>query len=166
VALASRPRGGDWLEDEIAGWQQAGVARVFSLLTADEERDLDLTNEAAEVKARGMKFTSLPVPDRGVPNSESELAAALEEVDADLMSGRNVVIHCRQGIGRSGLATACLLVTKGLDSKSAVERISAARGVKVPETADQLHWIEHYAALLASPQMIPAAENHGVRFRS
>src|ERR1700685_3768118 len=92
LALASRPRGGDWLEDEIASWQRAGIARVFSLLTADEEQDLDLTKEAVEVNARGMKFTPLPIPDRGIPNSESELAAALDEVDADLLSGKNVVV--------------------------------------------------------------------------
>jgi protein-tyrosine phosphatase len=164
--LASRPRGGDWLEDEIAGWQQAGIARVFSLLTADEEQDLDLTREAAEVKARGMKFTSLPVPDRGVPNSESELTAALEEVDADLMSGRNAVVHCRQGIGRSGLLAACLLVTKGFDPKGAVDRVSTARGVTVPETVEQSRWIDHYAALIASPRMTLATENQGVRSRS
>jgi len=166
LALASRPRGGDWLEDEIASWQRAGIARVFSLLTADEEQDLDLTREAAEVKARGMKFTSLPIPDRGVPNSESELTAALDEVDADLLSARNVVVHCRQGIGRSGLLAACLLVSKGSDPKSAVEKISAARGVPVPETAEQRRWIDHYAAVLASPRMISAAENHGGRSRS
>ncbi len=164
--MASRPRGGDWLEDEIAGWQQAGIARVLSLLTADEEQDLDLTKEAADVRARGMKFTSLPVPDRGVPNSESELAAVLDEVDADLVSGRNVVVHCRQGIGRSGLLAACLLITKGLEPKGALERISAARGVTVPETVEQSRWVNHYAAILASPRMISATENHGVRSRS
>ena len=42
LALAARPRGGDWLEDEMAAWKQSGVDTVFSLLTAAEEHDLDI----------------------------------------------------------------------------------------------------------------------------
>jgi len=44
LALAARPRGGDWLEDEIAAWRKAGADTVLSLLTPDEEQDLDLKN--------------------------------------------------------------------------------------------------------------------------
>ncbi len=44
--MAARPRGGDWLEDEIARWNRQGAGAVLSLLTPDEERDLDLENEA------------------------------------------------------------------------------------------------------------------------
>jgi protein-tyrosine phosphatase len=149
LALAARPRGGDWLEDEMAEWRRAGVDTVLSLLTPEEELDLDLKIEAREVTARGMKFASLPIPDRQVPNSEAEVSAALDRLDADLAAGKNVVIHCRQGIGRTGLVAACLLVTKGMNPEAAVKRLSAARGVPVPETAEQRRWIDHYAAVLA-----------------
>lgn len=30
LALAPRPRGGDWLEDELACWRQEGVDEVVS----------------------------------------------------------------------------------------------------------------------------------------
>jgi protein-tyrosine phosphatase len=166
LALAARPRGGDWLEDEIASWRRAGIGTVLSLLTTDEEQDLDLSREAGAVRAQGITFKSLPIPDRGVPSSETEVAAALETIDADLASGKNVVVHCRQGIGRSGLLAACLLITKGIDPKKAVETVSAARGIDVPETAEQCSWIDHYAAILASPPMNFAAQNHGLRSRS
>jgi protein-tyrosine phosphatase len=149
LAMAARPRGGDWLDDEMSEWRRAGIDTVVSLLTAEEEQDLDLKNEAREVKARGMKFISLPIPDRQVPRSESEVAAALEKLDADLSSRKNVVVHCRQGIGRTGLVGACLLVTKGLSPGAAVESVSAARGLQVPETDEQRRWIDHYAAVLA-----------------
>lgn len=150
LAVASRPRGGDWLEDEIASWRRAGIDTVLSLLTSDEEQSLDLNSEAGAVKARGMDFMSLPIPDRQVPGSETEVAAVLERLNANLSSGRNVVVHCRQGVGRSGLVAACLLVTKGLDPRTAVESVGAARGVAVPETAEQRRWIDHYAAIMAS----------------
>jgi protein-tyrosine phosphatase len=152
LALASRPRGGDWLDDEMASWRRAGIDTVLSLLTPEEEQDLDLKREAHEAKAQGMQFASLPIPDRQVPSSESEVSATLDRVEADLSAGRNVVIHCRQGIGRTGLIAACLLVTRGASPGSAVDALSAARGIQVPETSDQRHWIDHYAAVFAHPK--------------
>lgn len=149
LALASRPRGGDWLDDEMAGWRGSGLDTVLSLLTSEEERTLDLTDEAKQVKAQGMEFLSLPIPDREVPSSQARVAATLDQLNVHLSSGKNVVIHCRQGIGRSGLVAACLLVTSGLDPVSAVQKVSDARGVPVPETQDQRRWIDHYAAVLA-----------------
>lgn len=152
LAMASRPRGGDWLEDEMAAWRQAGIDTVLSLLTPEEARDLDLKREPQEVRTQGMKFASLPIPDREVPNSESEVSAALDRLDADLAAGRNVVIHCRQGIGRTGLVAACLLIAKGLTPEVAVKTLSAARGNQVPETTEQRRWIDHYAAVLAGTE--------------
>ena len=149
LAVAARPRGGDWLADEVAGWRDAGVSTVLSLLTPDEERELALKEEAREVQRAGMKFVSLPIEDRQTPRSEPEVVVALEKLDTDLAAGKNVVIHCRQGIGRSGLVAACMLISKGLSSGAAVETVSAARGVSIPETPDQRHWIDHYAATLA-----------------
>lgn len=148
--VAARPRGGDWLQDEVASWRRTGIDTVLSLLTPEEEKDLHLSDEAGEVKVGGIEFMSFPIPDRQVPSSEAKLAASLEEVDADLSHGKNVVIHCRQGIGRSGLVAACLLVKKGLDPSTAVETLSVARGIPVPETAEQRQWIDRYAAVLAS----------------
>jgi hypothetical protein len=72
----------------MAEWRRAGVDTVLSLLTPEEELDLDLKSEAREVAARGMKFASLPIPDRQVPNSEAEVSAALDQLDADLGAGR------------------------------------------------------------------------------
>ncbi len=150
LALAARPRGGEWLEDEITSWQRSGVNTVFSLLTSEEERDLDISREATEARAHGMKFLSYPILDRQVPDSERNLASALEELDRELAEGRNVVLHCRQGIGRTGLVAACLLLTKGIDPESAVRQLSAARGLDVPETPEQLEWINRYAGSVAT----------------
>ena len=149
IALSARPRGGDWLADEIADWKRAGIGSVLSLLEPQEETDLGLRDEAAEVRRHGLEFSSLPIPDRNVPASESKLTLALEDLDRKLLSGRNVLVHCRQGVGRTGLITACLLVKKGMSPGAAIEKISAARGVEIPETEEQREWIGHFAAALA-----------------
>jgi protein-tyrosine phosphatase len=150
LALAARPRGGDWLDDEMSAWKRSGIDTVLSLLTAGEEQDLDLKNESSTARAQGMNFSSLPIGDRQVPNSESEVAAILDQLERDLSAGKNVVVHCRQGLGRTGLMAACLLVSKGLSPGAAVDAVSAARGTSVPETSEQRQWIDHYAVVVAS----------------
>ena len=85
-----------------------------------------------------------------MPECRKETLAAT--LDAELSAGKNVVVHCRQGIGRTGLIAACLLVSRGVSPGSAVDALSAARGIQVPETAEQRQWIDHYAAVLAHPK--------------
>jgi len=150
LALAARPRGGDWLDDEMVAWERSRVNVVVSLLTKDEEVDLDLTREGSQAAAHGLTFISFPIPDRQVPDSESKLAKVLDQLNSELASGKNAVVHCRQGIGRTGLVAACLLITKGVAPATAVERLSTARGLPVPETAEQRQWIDHFAASLAN----------------
>jgi protein-tyrosine phosphatase len=150
LALAARPHGGAWLLDQLTYWRRDGVQTVFSLLTPEEERDLDLTREKRETRALGMGFRSFPIPDCQVPDSEAALAPFLETLDKELKSGRNVALHCYMGIGRSGLVAACLLITKGLDAKAAVKLLSAARGVPIPQTAEQRRWIDRFASTFAN----------------
>ena len=145
LGLAARPRGGDWLSDDVAAWKRATIETVVSLLTSDEEKELQLANETAELRNHGIDFLSLPIRDRGVPESESEVDAIVQQLDHVLAAGRNVLVHCRQGIGRSGLLAACLLISRGQDAASALAKISTARGLDVPETREQRRWVEQYA---------------------
>lgn len=149
LTISSRPRGGDWLSDEVADWHRAGVDVVLSLLTSDEEDSLDLKQEAALASGQGMKFISFPIPDRQAPASPSELASVLENINFSLSSGKNVLIHCRQGVGRSGLVAACLLVTKGWEPAATVKHLSSVRRVPIPETSQQRQWLDHFTAVLA-----------------
>jgi len=134
----------------MSSWRRAGIDAVLSLLTREEEGDLDLTAESREARAGGMEFISFPIPDRQVPDSDAAMSSALESLDAALVAGKNAVVHCRQGVGRTGLVAACLLVAKGLTPEDAVERLSKARGEPVPETPEQRRWIDRYAAKFAS----------------
>src|SRR5215510_3146912 len=147
--LSARPRGDDWLEDDLANWKLKGIDVVVSLLTPEEEENLGLKNEAAAVKKQNMDFFSFPIQDLQVPRSGTALTKTLEEINAKLSSGKNVIVHCRQGIGRTGMVSACLLVTRGWSPSAAVEYLSTLRGTAVPETPEQRSWIDHFAATLA-----------------
>ncbi len=146
LALAARPRGGEWLADELDNWQREGILTVVSLLTDEEERDLDLESEESEAKSRRMTFRPFPIRDRHVPDSDVKLTKLLTQINQDLESGKNVVLHCRQGIGRTGLVAACLLVSKGFEVDAAIQTLNRVRGVPIPETVEQRHWIDRYAS--------------------
>ena len=142
LAISSRPRGGDWLEDEVRAWQRANVDVVVSLLEREEQTELGIQEEGPRVEAAGLRFVSFPIPDRGVPASQLAAASLLHDLGRDLESGKTVAVHCRQGVGRSGLIAAGALILAGTDAASALRTVSAARGLDVPETPEQRLWIE------------------------
>ncbi len=145
VAIVARPRGGDWLQDEVDSWARSGFHAIVSLLTSEEANEFELTGEADRCRSAGMAFLSFPIPDRGVPASRSKTLQVVKSVEAWLVAGKVVGLHCRQGIGRSGLIAACLLVSSGIPAETAFSRITEARGLPIPETAEQRRWVEKFA---------------------
>ncbi|MBI5395249.1 MAG: dual specificity protein phosphatase family protein [Verrucomicrobia bacterium] len=146
LAIAPRPRGGDWLEDEVRAWREAGLEVVVSLLTPDEVVDFDLPRQAQSCRSHGVEFISFPIPDRGTPASSDAVSALVHDLARALAAGKGVGLHCRQGIGRSALLAACLLAASGLDADAAFRRIRAARGCPVPDTVEQQEWVKAFAA--------------------
>jgi len=131
----------------VEGWRAAGVQVVVSLLSADETRELGLDDEIGLVDRSGLRFISFPINDYDVPSSEGALRQLVGAVEEFLDQGYVVGVHCRAGVGRSSLVAACLLVNNGEDSESSFEKISAARGVSVPDTLAQRQWVGEFARL-------------------
>jgi len=146
LAVASRPRGGDWLSDEAAGWRRAGVDIVVSLLEHDEAAQMNLAQEGEVAQLNGIDFISFPIPDRGVPASLTPTLSLLAAIAGALEKGKNVAVHCRQSVGRSGMIAAGVLMSSGVRTEDAIETISRARGVTVPETPVQLEWLQQLPA--------------------
>lgn len=150
LAISSRPRGGDWLEDEIQSWQSAGLDLVVSLLTSEESAELDLMQEAKFCQNHGLQFISFPILDRSVPASRRNAIELIRKLDEAVTGGKCVLIHCRQGIGRAALIAASFLVSFDVDAEAAFQRISSARGVAVPETPEQRKWVKDFAREFAA----------------
>ena len=151
LAIIARPRGGDWLAEEVQDWKNEGFDVIVSLLTTDEERDLGLTEESDTSRAQGLTFYNFEIPDLGVPASIAATQKFLDMLFRELSVGKKVAIHCRQGIGRSGLVAASLLSLRGIDPETSLRRVSAARGLSVPETAEQREWVMRLANEFAEP---------------
>lgn len=136
-----RPRGGEWLEDEIRGLRDDGVHVLISMLTQEEEAYLDLTREGATARRHGLRFVSHPVDDRSIPQSPGPTWTLARELRAQFDAGKTLVAHCRMGIGRSPLILAAIMVCGGMEPDTAWSHIGAARGCIVPDTWEQREWL-------------------------
>jgi protein-tyrosine phosphatase len=152
LAIAPRPRGEDWLAEELQAWRDAGVDVIVSLLTPEEVEEFTLTVEADAAEKAGIRFRSYPIADRKVPASQATFRDLVDELTRELNAGRRVLVHCRQGIGRAGLVAAAVLVAGGIDSDTAVEKLTAARGRPVPETPEQRRWLDAFASDLSAAE--------------
>jgi protein-tyrosine phosphatase len=169
LGILPRPRGGDWLTDETTAWRDAGIDVVVSLLEPQEETQFVLEGEAAAAADSGVEFRPFPIPDRGVPASRESVVDLADDIVSALDSGRNVVVHCRQGIGRSGLIVAGVLVAAGKDLPDALRAIEESRGIQVPETEEQREWLLGFASWLRSTDAAhhaAAADERRVKSRS
>lgn len=141
LGIIPRPRGGDWLEDELKALSRAGVTTIVSLLEPLEEEELNLTQERILCEQIGISYLSLPIPDRDIPKDLAEAKTLIERLALIVASGEHVAIHCRQGIGRAPLIACSVLIKLGFDVNKAVTLVSQARGCQVPETEEQIKWL-------------------------
>jgi protein-tyrosine phosphatase len=149
LAIMARPRAGDWIDDEISAWRAEGIDLVVSLLEQEEIGELSICREADLCREQGMEFISFPIPDRGVPAALREAMALSQAMATKIREGKAVAVHCRAGIGRSSLIAACVLVCLGFDADAAFEMIGEARGVRVPDTAEQRDWVTTFQDAVA-----------------
>jgi protein-tyrosine phosphatase len=151
LAIMARPRAGDWLHDEIRRWSAERIDVVVSLLEPAEVTELELESEDDVCRRAGIEFVTFPIPDRGVPSSPQGIVALTQLLVGRINEGKAVAIHCRAGIGRSALIAACVLVCYGIDASKTFGIISTARGLRVPDTEEQISWLQAFDNVLRAP---------------
>jgi protein-tyrosine phosphatase len=147
LATMPKPRGGDWLEDEIISLRGMGVDVLVSLLTDDEIIEVSLADEALHCANNRIEFLRFPIPDHSVPPLNEKTAGFIHELWERLAAGKSIAIHCRAGLGRSSMIAACVMVLAGIDPNSVFDLIGAARGFTVPDTQEQRDLVLKFAKL-------------------
>ena len=148
--MMPRPRGGEWLEDEVSGWKHLGISVVVSLLHPYEAEELEISEEESMCVNCGIRYRSFPIKDRGTPESAEEFFSLTREVATSVKEGWAVAVHCRAGIGRSGLLAGSVLLHLGVPASNVFAVLSKARGLTVPDTPSQIEWFHSMAARLHS----------------
>lgn len=143
LSVMAKPISGDWIEDEFTSIAEYGINRIVSLLEHHEALEVGLGEEKTLAEKCGMEYLSFPIPDRGLPISITEFSIFTKRLYHEAAGGLNTVIHCRAGIGRTGIVAAGVLLHCGFEPIEAFQRISTKRGVIVPDTQEQADWIQN-----------------------
>ena len=141
--LHSMPGHYEELSDFIAEARHSGID-VIVCLTSHDEIDAKSPYYAAAMEYGTFDFQVeyLPVPDFGVPPDREQYAACVRRMAGVLHRGRNILIHCAAGIGRTGTFAVCLLIALGMDKQIAEKAILHADSM--PETDEQKAFIRWY----------------------
>jgi len=116
-----------------------GATAWLNLLTTTEMRDLSVSDLEIAVKETGIRYYRLPIEDGGVPDVTFEkswkiVGAQLRE---ELLRGGKILIHCKGGLGRSGMIAARLIVELGATTPERAIRIVRASRPGAIETHEQ-----------------------------
>lgn len=110
----------------ISNW---GAVAVVTLLDNFEIRNLGVSDLPNTADWLNLLWFHLPMHNRAVPGAEFEPLwdSARDSLCQLLREGKRIVIHCKEGIGRSGLIAARLLIELGLTPELAIIAVQRAR---------------------------------------
>ncbi len=137
-----------WLiEGEIAGMAKPASSMYdFEFLKENGfEAIVSLTEfplNKALIEEFGFSVKHIPVRDFEAPTLEQveDFIAFTEKARAE---GKKLVVHCDAGIGRTGTALACYLISKGYNAAKAIEEVRVKRPGSI-ETIEQEELVMQY----------------------
>lgn len=159
-------------EHPDGGNEAATRARLEVLLAAGVRSFIDLT-ESDELAAYqpllppGIAYENFPIPDHSVPRSRQQMRDVQNALERLMAARAAVYVHCRAGIGRTGITIGCYLREQGESGTAALAELNrlwqqnarAARWPTIPETEEQEQFITDWTP---HPLDQPDAEDSGL----
>lgn len=121
--------------------------RLVTLLESEEMKQLQIPTLLTDAEAYGLQPRWFPIPDFGTPASMDDLSGLVQDVLTWLRQAQTVVVHCKGGLGRSGLVTASCLTALGYSPDDAFAQVRRVRPGSV-ETTDQEAYVVAFAERL------------------
>jgi len=145
LGMMARPKGNDWLENEVITLKRFEVDTVISLLEKSETLELEIEREKELYEKWEIEFINYPIKDRSVPKDLKSFQQLILMIDEKLKQDKKLVIHCRMGIGRTSVLAAGVLIRNGFNSDEVFGFLSGKRTLKVPDTEEQKAWIQRHS---------------------
>lgn len=139
--------GGNWQRDLTTDLQQIkdwGATTLISLMEAHEFDLLEVPEFIHTLRETPIDWYHLPIKDMHPPGEAFEQAWSIvaDQFFEQLRQGQDIVIHCRGGLGRTGLLAARILVEMGEAPESAIKRVRAAREHAIETYAQEQYVLE------------------------
>lgn len=117
------------LQEDLRVIRNWGASMIISLIEPHEFSLLQVPEFGDSAAHVGISWIHLPIRDVDVPDErfESGWNAVRPEIHHRLGTGERILIHCRGGLGRTGLVAARILVERGCLPRDAVHRVRAVR---------------------------------------
>ena len=140
--------------DALAAWD---ATAVVTLMPMNELLEVQAQGIGTACEAHGIEWHHLPIVDVSIPDENFEIAWIYSglRLREHLRAGRNVVLHCRGGLGRSGTIVARLLVEMGWDANEAINAVRAQRRGAIETSAQEAH--------VRNTLSLPRDESHAAR---
>lgn len=117
---------------------------LVSLIEAHELTDLKIPDLFDQVKSHDIQSLWFPIPDFSIPMSMPGFMTLVETILKALHQEQTVVVHCKGGLGRSGLVTSGCLVALGYSPAESFHYIRQTRPGSV-ETREQEAYVYQFA---------------------
>jgi ADP-ribosyl-[dinitrogen reductase] hydrolase len=116
---------------------------LVPLIEDHELKMLQIEALVPKAKAHGLEVDHFPIKDLGAPAMAPTKVLA-KKLAADLKAGKDVVIHCRGGNGRTGTIAVCAMIELGMSANQALKLVRSVRPNAV-ETSVQEKFVHDYA---------------------
>lgn len=135
------------LQSDLNVIKDNNINIIICLLGWNEMELLNIVDYPFQAQKMGFIFHHMPIRDKGIPRS-CDLHILVPYIVRYLNQGKNVLIHCRCGLGRAGTISACCLIHFKYSGSKAIRTVRKQRPGAI-HTREQQNCIIQYYKLMS-----------------
>ena len=143
--ISSCPGIGRDLATDIKTIQDLNIVIVLSLLEEHELSHLGAKSLLKELSVKNIQWMRFEIENFGVPkfSQYALLNQNINTISNDIINGKNILIHCMAGLGRTGMIAALILIKLGIDINQSIKLIRNIRPGSI-ETEEQEKFVRNF----------------------
>jgi len=133
------------LDSDLQVIVDCGAKAIISLIEDHEFIELDVTELPIKTMKAGIEWHHLPIKDSSIPTEifEKKWSSSGNKMHDILNAGENIVVHCKGGLGRTGLVAARLLIELGETAENSINKVRSTRSGAI-ETVEQFKYVREF----------------------